>query len=242
MTPGVQHQVAHRPARQPEQAQQPVLHLRPLGEQGQVAFAPQQRLDPVDEQHRRGRRAARFRRPPAPRARSGGRGATLLSSRSSLILGCAQSGRTRAASSAGSWARNSSAVDRQRRRAAGAAAVLRRRAAVVQELVELDARRTRARCRAGRGTAPCRPRRRGRGWSRSSRGRRRRSAGRASAGRRGTGCGARRGAAACRRRSGARPRRASSGRRRRACRSPSASSGCGSRGTGRRGRRAAAGR
>ena len=50
---GMQHQVAHRPARQAEQAQQPVLHFRALGEQGEIALPPQQRLDPVDEQDRR---------------------------------------------------------------------------------------------------------------------------------------------------------------------------------------------
>jgi hypothetical protein len=47
----VLHQVAHRPARQPEQAQQAVEHRRPLGQQGEVAVAAQQRLDPVEKAH-----------------------------------------------------------------------------------------------------------------------------------------------------------------------------------------------
>src|SRR5439155_19764062 len=38
--------------------QQPRLHLGPLDEQREVALAPQQRLDPVDEAQRRIRRAA----------------------------------------------------------------------------------------------------------------------------------------------------------------------------------------
>ena len=46
---GVQHQVAHRPARQAEQAQQPRLHLGALDQHREVALAPQQRLEPVDE-------------------------------------------------------------------------------------------------------------------------------------------------------------------------------------------------
>ena len=51
---GVAHQVLHRPARQAQQAHQPVLHLGPLGQQREVALAAQQRLDPVDEAQRRG--------------------------------------------------------------------------------------------------------------------------------------------------------------------------------------------
>ncbi len=55
---GMQHQVAHRPARQAEQAQQPVLHLGPLGQQGEIALAPEQRLEPVDELDRSVQRTA----------------------------------------------------------------------------------------------------------------------------------------------------------------------------------------
>ena len=55
---GVQHQVALRPARQAEQAQQPVQHFGPLGQQRQIALAAQQRLEPVDEGGRGGFAAA----------------------------------------------------------------------------------------------------------------------------------------------------------------------------------------
>jgi hypothetical protein len=70
----------------------------------------------------------------------------------------------------------------------------------VQELVELERGPTRARRRAGRASRRSRHRSSGRGSRRSSRGRNRWSAGCGSAGRRGTGCGARSGAARRRRR------------------------------------------
>ena len=44
---GVLEQIARRPARRPEQAQQPLVHRRALLQQGQVTLAPEQRLDPV---------------------------------------------------------------------------------------------------------------------------------------------------------------------------------------------------
>ena len=134
----VQHQVAHRPARQAEQAQQPVLHFGALGEERQVALAAQQRLDPVDEEDGGRRRAAPVARPPATAREMRRPRRTLLSSRSSLIFGCAQSGRTRAASSAGSWARKSSASTGSGAGPQVRQPLWRRRAAVVQELVELD--------------------------------------------------------------------------------------------------------
>ena len=43
------HQIAYRPAGQPEQAQQPPEHRGPLDQQGEIALTPQQRLEPVDE-------------------------------------------------------------------------------------------------------------------------------------------------------------------------------------------------
>ena len=55
---GVAHQILHRPARQAQQTQQAAHHLGPLDQQGQVALAPQQRLQPVDEAQRGGLAAA----------------------------------------------------------------------------------------------------------------------------------------------------------------------------------------
>ena len=51
---GMAHEVAHGPTRQAQEAQQPHQHFAAFGQQGEVAFAAQQRLEPVDEaQHRR---------------------------------------------------------------------------------------------------------------------------------------------------------------------------------------------
>ena len=125
---------------------------------------------------------------------------SLLSSRSSLILGCSQSGLTRAANSGGSCARNASASTGCGSGPHDAAAGRRPlgRAAVVQEQVELVGDELARLAEPVEQRAGCRASRRARGSRRSRRGRRRGSAGRASAGRRGTGCGARSGAAACR--------------------------------------------
>ena len=49
----VQHKVARRPARGAEQAQQPLMHIRALQQQCQVALAAQQRLNPVHQAQRR---------------------------------------------------------------------------------------------------------------------------------------------------------------------------------------------
>ena len=241
----MQHQVAHRPARQAEQAQQPVLHLGPLGQQGEVALAPQQRLEPVDELDRRVQRAALLAHR-LGRARDQVREAhlALVAQHSDLRVLAQRRDARRAARPAGRRGR-------PRRRSAAASgrscgSRCRRRstrAAVVQQ-------RDRTRCATDSRATPSRSSiaqvppsaRVAEAARRSSRGRRRGSAARASAGRRGTGCGARSGAARCRRRPDARRSRAASVRRRRACRAPSASSACGSRGTGRRARPAAAGR
>ena len=48
---GVQQQVACRPARCAQQAQQSLMHIGPLQQQCQVAFAPQQWLHPVGQSH-----------------------------------------------------------------------------------------------------------------------------------------------------------------------------------------------
>ena len=105
---GMPHQVAHRPARQAEQPQQPVLHLGPLDQQREVALAPQQRLDPVDEARSR-HRPCSARRVAASEARCSSR-----ASRSLLVVAqaCTRAdshhGRTRAASSGSSRSTNAS--------------------------------------------------------------------------------------------------------------------------------------
>ena len=50
----VQQQVARRPAGRAQQAQQPLMDIGPLQQQRQVAFAAQQRLNPVGQTQRRG--------------------------------------------------------------------------------------------------------------------------------------------------------------------------------------------
>ena len=50
----MQQQVARRPARRTQDAQQALVHVGAFEQQGQVAFAPQQRLDPVGQAHGRG--------------------------------------------------------------------------------------------------------------------------------------------------------------------------------------------
>ena len=42
-------QVARRPLRRAQQAQQPLMHLRALQQQRQITFAAQERLDPVHD-------------------------------------------------------------------------------------------------------------------------------------------------------------------------------------------------
>ena len=137
---GVAHQIAHRPAREAEQAQQPRLHLGPLDEQREVALAPQQRLDPVDEAQRRIRRAA------IARHRVGGARHQLGQAQLALVAQ-ALDARLRAplahalAQALGQALDEGFAVHRQRRGAAAAAAGLallrHRRLAVVQQRVEL---------------------------------------------------------------------------------------------------------
>ena len=194
----MQHQVAHRPARQAEQAQQPVLHLGPLGEQREVALAAQQRLEPVDERHRRLPGAALL-------------GDRLGGARHQARRGAACSRRAAAGSSAGRRAAAPAppapAAAASRKLSAstgcGGGPQLRqplpvRAAAVVQQQVELggdelaglaEAVEQRARAvaavEAQAGGDP--------GEVAVAA-----SAGHGSAGRRGTGCGARPGAAACR--------------------------------------------
>ena len=197
---GVQHQVAHRPARQAEQAQQPVLHLGALDQQREVALAAQQRLDPVDEADRRVHRAA-------CRSRTACRGAIDQRGQAHLAVVAqqldlrlrAQRAHALARAPPGRRSRKASLSTGSGARAAGAAMPLpwrRGRAAVVQQRVELGgdalARRRAEQVEQLAGVRPSHSR--GRGCARSSRGRRRRSAAGASAGRRGTGCGARRGA------------------------------------------------
>ena len=242
ITPGWQHQVAHRPARQAEQAQQPALHLGALDEQREVALAPQQRLEPVDEADRRLQRAALLAPPPGRRAPTRPAEAHLAlvaqhpdprllaqrpHARRQLRRQLRQEGLASTGCGAGPQLRQPLPAPARGRRAA--ARRTRRR-------------RTRAPRRAGR----------------AARRRRSRSAPRlrGDPGEVAVGCRQQVGLLVVEvldavldpaqqgvgRRPAARRWRASSGRRRRACRAPSASSGCGSRGTGRRAPPAAAGR
>ena len=48
---GVLQQIARGPARRAQQVQQALMHRRTLQQQRQIAFAPQQRLQPVDQAH-----------------------------------------------------------------------------------------------------------------------------------------------------------------------------------------------
>ena len=70
--PGVSHEVLHGPAGQAQQAKQALLYLRALYQQGEVAFAPQQRLEPIDEaQHCRLAALAAFERQHRPLHQAG---------------------------------------------------------------------------------------------------------------------------------------------------------------------------
>ena len=192
-------------------------------QQREVAFAAQQRLDPVDQAHRRLQRAARLRSTACAGARDQARRGAPCSRRAAAgSSAAAHSGRTRARQLGRQLLEERLAVDRQRRRAAAcgsrsrcaagarpscssASNSLRDEFARLAEPVEQRAgRRLAVEAQAARRSSRRSP---------SSR-----RAARASAGRRGTGCGARPGAGRCRRRArrSAR-RRASSGRRRRAC-------------------------
>ena len=195
------HQVAHRPARQAEQAQQPRAARRALDQQREVAL---RRRSSGSSQSTNVRAppagCSASRRACAARAHQAGQAELALVAQHADLRLVAERPHPRRQLRRGSCSRKPRRRSARRRAAAAAAVAGARAAAVVQQRVELvgdELARLAERGRAAR-TAPRTPRR-----SRLAAIQARSpscSAARGSAGRRGTGCGARRGAGTRRRR------------------------------------------